>query len=270
MASGPGPSQERTISRSSRHNTIQRGNDMRTPGLAMIVALAALGGWSAPTPAVAATGAVPVRMAAGLRVANLQITKTVSPDPMIIGAESYYTITVTNNGDEPATDVTVTDTLDPNLTAGDLPDGCAISGQTVTCGGPGTTIQPGESVVYRVPVTVDPSLADGTNITNPVQATASNAPGASTQLISQTQTMTDVEIVKTGTVNDDGTITWTITVTNHGPSDAVDVTVEDETDGNQTTIVDRPGECPGGGLTLTCPLGTLEPDESRTFTFTVT
>ena len=30
-----------------------------------------------------------------------------------------------------------------------------------------------------------------------------------------------------------------------------------------TTITDRPDECPGGGLTLTCPLGTLEPRSPR-------
>lgn len=55
------------------------------------------------------------------------------------------------------------------------------------------------------------------------------------------------------------TVSAAIAVTNHGPSEAVDVTVEDETNGNLTTITDRPDECPGGGLTLTCPLGTLEP-----------
>ncbi|MEV0583723.1 CARDB domain-containing protein [Nonomuraea sp. NPDC050310] len=207
----------------------------------------------------------------GARAAQLQVTKTVSPDPMIIGAESVYTLTVRNTGDTPATDVVVTDTLDPNLTPGALPAGCTASGQTVTCGGPGTAIPPGGELTLSIPVTVDSALADGTNLRNGFTADGSNTAPATGQLISQTRTVTDVEITKSGpaTVEQDGTITYTVVVVNHGPSDAVDVTVQDPTDGNLTEIVDLPAECPASGLTVSCPLGRLKPGERREFTFTV-
>ncbi|MBO2453191.1 DUF11 domain-containing protein [Actinomadura barringtoniae] len=207
------------------------------------------------------------------RNANLQVTKSVSPDPMTIGAEAVYTVTVTNSGDSAASDVTVTDALPSEVTVGTAPSGCAVSGQKVTCGGTGVSVPAGGSITYQIPVTVDPSLSDGTNLTSRADVSTST-PGAQaqgTQLISQTRTLTDVEITKTGpaTVNPDGTITYTIKVVNHGPSDAVDVTVQDPTNGNLTTIVDLPAECPASGLTVTCPLGRLGPGETKTFTFTV-
>ncbi|MEU5879394.1 hypothetical protein [Spirillospora sp. NPDC047279] len=192
---------------------------------------------------------------------------------MIIGAESVYTVTVTNGGDEAAEDVTVTDTLDPNVTAGALPAGCSASGQVVTCGGTGTALGPGETLTYEIPVTVNPDVSDGTNVTNRVTA-SSTTPGvadASTQLISQTRTLTDVRIEKSApaAVGPNGTITYTVVVTNDGPSDAVDVTVEDPTNGNLDTIVSLPDECPASGLTITCPLGTLGPGDSVTLTIVV-
>ncbi|GAB3482970.1 hypothetical protein GCM10027440_24060 [Nocardiopsis coralliicola] len=201
---------------------------------------------------------------------QLSVSKTASPDPLAIGGEAVYTITVTNSGDETARGVTVTDTLDPNVTAGALPPECSATGATVTCFGAGTDIPAGESVTVEVPVTVDPSLSDGTNIANRVSAVAESGESANDQLISVARVETDVEIIKTAsaTAEEDGTVTYTITVINHGPSNAVEVTVEDPTDGNQTTLVGRPGVCSVEGLTLTCPLGTLAPDEEVSFSFT--
>ena len=43
--------------------------------------------------------------------ADLEITKSDSPDPVTTGSDLTYTITVTNNGPDAATSVTVTDTL---------------------------------------------------------------------------------------------------------------------------------------------------------------
>ncbi|PSL00051.1 putative repeat protein (TIGR01451 family) [Murinocardiopsis flavida] len=223
-----------------------------------------------PTRAAASAKATPD---AGQRSADLHVTKSVSPDPMVIGAESVYTVTVTNTGDEDAEDVTVTDTVSAEMSVGALSGDCSAAGQTVTCGGPGTTVPAGESVQYTIPVTVDPDVADGTDMTNSAEVSTSSS-GATvdgTQLISETQTLTDIEITKTGpaTANPDGTITYTMTVTNNGPSEAVEVTVEDPTNGQLTTIEDLPAECPPSGLTITCALGTLEPGESDTFTVTM-
>lgn len=204
--------------------------------------------------------------------ATLGVTASVSPDPMVIGGDATYTVTVTNSGSGDATDATTTVTLDDNVTISTLPDGCTASRQVVTCGGAGTTIAAGGSATYRIPVSVKSSLSDGTNITLRASVSSSSASTQSTQLISQAQTLTDVEITKTAStanVSPDGTITYTITVTNHGPSDAVNVTVQDPTNGNHTTITSLPSQCPASGLTVTCPLGTLTAGQVETFQFTV-
>jgi uncharacterized repeat protein (TIGR01451 family) len=250
----------------ARHHRADRpdGGDVtgfRAVGLAAALALV-----------LAGCGVAWAATAHGHRGAQLNVTKTVSPNPMVIGGDAVYTITVTNTGDAPAADVTTTDTLDGNLTAGTMPAGCTASGRTVTCGGSGTTLAPGGTLTYQIPVSVDPGISDGTNITNKVAVTSSTAGAyASTRLISQAYTMTDVEITKTGdqTVNPNGTITYTVVVTNHGPSDAVNVTVQDPTDGNLVAITGLPVECPASGLSITCPLGTLGPGESKTLTITV-
>lgn len=49
-------------------------------------------------------------------VADLQITKTASPDPVSVGQDLTYTLTVTNNGPNTATDVQVTDPLPAGVT----------------------------------------------------------------------------------------------------------------------------------------------------------
>lgn len=205
----------------------------------------------------------------GALAAALTVSKTVTPNPLTVGGTGTYTVVITNTGDEPAADVTLSDTLDPGVTVGALPPGCSASGQIVTCGA--GALPPGGSTTVEIPFTVDPSLSDGYNVVNRAEATSSTGSGGSTQLITQAQTLADVTITKDGpaTVHPDGTITWSFAVTNLGPSDAVDVTVQDPTDGNLTTIVDRPAECPGGGLTITCPLGTLSPGQTETFTVTV-
>ena len=48
--------------------------------------------------------------------ADLAVTKTDSPDPVIAGEQLYYTLTVTNKGPNDVPDVSVTDTLPSQVT----------------------------------------------------------------------------------------------------------------------------------------------------------
>lgn len=244
----------------SRYGTLTRGDEMRRPGITAVVALAALGGgWSGPpAEGVPLPGGGP----------ELRITKTVTPDPLIIGGESVYAVTVTNTGDQDAENVTIIDAVGPGTAPGPLPRGCSLAGLIITCGGTGLTIPAGQSVAYELPVMIDPSLPDGTDITTRARVTAPHAPGDTTQLTSRTRTMADVEVVTTGppTVSEGAGITYTVTVTNNGPSPAVDVTVQDLADGDRTTLTGRPAACGGDPLT-TCRLGVLGPRESRTLSF---
>ncbi|MGW6494691.1 hypothetical protein [Nonomuraea angiospora] len=163
---------------------------MGMPGIAAVIALLAVGGWtgvygSAPPPL---SGAVP----AAFHVPgspDLRIVGTVSPEPMLIGGESVYSVTVTNAGDRAAQSVTVIDTLDRNAIPGPIPDDCALvrRGGAVACGGPGVTLPAGQSVSYEIPVTIDPGVPEGAHVLNRVEVTAWGMGSGTTRMVSPTR-----------------------------------------------------------------------------------
>ena len=100
--------------------------------------------------------------------ADLAITKTDSPDPVITGNDLTYPLTVTNNGPDAATSVTVTDNLPPETTF----VSCASTGGGV-CGGSANNrtvtfplLTSGESETITFVANVNCSVADGTVISN--------------------------------------------------------------------------------------------------------
>jgi len=100
--------------------------------------------------------------------ADLAITKTGSPDPVIAGNDLTYTVTVTNNGPDTATSVTVTDNLPAETTF----VSCSSTGGGV-CGGSGNnqtvtfaSLASGQSETITFVANVSCSVADGTAINN--------------------------------------------------------------------------------------------------------
>ena len=100
--------------------------------------------------------------------ADLAITKSDSPDPVIAGNDLTYTVTVTNNGPDAATSVSVTDNLPSETTF----VSCSSTGGGV-CGGSGNnrtvtfaSLASGQSETITFVTSVDCSLADGTLINN--------------------------------------------------------------------------------------------------------
>jgi uncharacterized protein len=109
--------------------------------------------------------------------ADLSITKTDSPDPVVTGSGITYTITVTNNGIDNASNVVVTDNLPVQTTF----VSCNSTGGGV-CGGSGnnrsitfTTLPIGGSAVITIQATVNCSVSEGTVINN--TATVSSSTG---------------------------------------------------------------------------------------------
>jgi len=83
--------------------------------------------------------------------ADLEISKADSPDPVTVGDNLTYTITVTNRGPDPATNVVVTDTLPSGVTFVSASPGCVHSAGVVTCNL--GTIPAGDSVTITIVVT---------------------------------------------------------------------------------------------------------------------
>lgn len=148
-------------------------------------------------------------------LANLSITKTDSPDPVVTGSNITYTITVSNAGPAVAQSVTVTDTLPPNTTF------VSCSSSTGTCGGKGNnrtvtwaTLDPGASVTATIVATANCSVANGTVITNTATVTsATTDPATDDNMATTTTTASNPAPVITCPAN--------ITTTSNTPTGAV-------------------------------------------------
>ena len=64
---------------------------------------------------------------------DLSVEKTDDPDPVVVGEDVTYTVTVTNNGPDDATGVTLTDTLDSDVTFVSAPACDPPVGGVLTC-----------------------------------------------------------------------------------------------------------------------------------------
>jgi len=101
---------------------------------------------------------------------SLNITKTVSTDPVGPGGTLTYTITVANTGSANATGVTVVDDYDETVL--DITDagGGIDDGDTITCDG-GITIPVGDQISYTITATVSPTARRGSTFYNTANVT---------------------------------------------------------------------------------------------------
>ncbi len=206
--------------------------------------------------------------------ADLSITKSDNPDPVLPGDTLTYTVTVNNAGPSSATDVVVTDTLPAGVTFAST-SGCAEDPAGVPTCSLGT-IAAGGSASYTITVTAD--AATSGVVTNTASVT-SNTPDPDTSNNTDTEDTTvappgTAELRVTKSDNPDpvqpgGTLTYTITVTNAGPADADDVVATDTLPAG-VTFVSTAGcaEDPAG--VPTCSLGTIAAGSSASYTVTVT
>src|SRR5262249_27900928 len=183
--------------------------------------------------------------------ADLALTKSDSPDPVIAGSNITYTVNFVNNGPGSATSVTVTDAVPANTTfvSAVVTTGTGWSTSSPAVGGTGNvvfskaSVLNGETAVFTIVVKVNPSTANGATITNSATAaptssdpnTANNTATATTTV----STQADLSVTKTDSpdpVIAGNNITYTINFTNNGPSDAQTVTVADAVPANTTFV----------------------------------
>lgn len=161
--------------------------------------------------------------------ADVSVTKSDSPDPVVAGAGLTYILSATNNGPSVARGVVLADTLPAQVSF----SGTTISGGSGVCsplaGSPVVVscnlgdLSPGQTVMVFIDVVVASSTADGAVLINSASVSSSTTdPVPGNNAIDETTgviTEADIWIDKTGnfpTGNPSGTILYVLTVHNVG------------------------------------------------------
>jgi uncharacterized repeat protein (TIGR01451 family) len=215
--------------------------------------------------------------------ADLAVTKTDGQVTAVPGQTITYTIVASNSGPGDATSATVSDVLPPALLA--VTWTCAASPGS-SCAGSGSgnindtvDLAAAGTATYTVTGTVS-SAATGT-LSNTVTVTASGGgtdpnPGNNSATDVDTLTpVTDLTIAKTDSadpVSPGDPLTYTLTISNAGPSDSSAATVTDALPTSVTFVSSNPPSptCTFASATVTCSLGPLAAGASAAVTIDVT
>jgi uncharacterized repeat protein (TIGR01451 family) len=195
--------------------------------------------------------------------ANLSLTKTDAPDPVLVGQQVTYTLTVGNGGPRAATGVQVTDTLPAGMAFDSTVPSqgtCSQASGTVTCqlgtigNGNGALVtikgRPQSTGTVSNTATVSSSVNDPVTSNNTATASTTVNPSADLAV-----TNTDSpDPVAVGTQ-----LTYAVGVSNAGPSSATGITLTDTLPAGVTFNSATPtqGSCSQASGTVTCSLGTL-------------
>jgi uncharacterized repeat protein (TIGR01451 family) len=216
-----------------------------------------------------------------MAVADLSLTKSDLPDPVVAGMNLTYTLTVTNNGPSTAVNVVVEDVLSSAVSVVSV---AGTGGASCNAGVPGDpflptacafdSMAPSASETMTIVVTVNPDVPDGTIIHNDARVSSGVFDDDNSNDFASEDTTVNAEADLSITKADlpdpvlaGTTLTYELTVTNNGPSDAVGVVVEDSLPAEVTfqsaTISNGSGTCvlfnePPN--TVSCQLDTVPPN----------
>ena len=220
----------------------------------------------------------------------IHIVKTADAALVNAGDPIGFTLTVYNDGSGDAAGVSLTDTLPTNAglawsiasQGAGWNGSCAIALGMLTCGPvtvPAGTTQAAST--FTVHITSGTTGATGGDcpetgvVDNTGNVTTSNDGSDESSASTCVQAMVDLSVTKAGSpatqTLGDGNITWTMVVTNHGPSEATGVTVADPMPAGNTFVsaTSTKGSCTGGAI-LNCTIGSMAAGESVTITLVTT
>ncbi len=197
--------------------------------------------------------------------ADLQIEKTAAPSPATPGTDETFTLKVTNHGPNTAANVVVSDPLPAGLTFVSASPGCSQSGAEphVTCTLPSLAVH--ESTTFTIVAHVPDTASEG--IVNTATVTSSTP---DPDLSNNEDTVTvplgerepaDLAIEKVASLKEvtaGGQVSYTLIVTNKGPSTGTGVLVTDPVPPALSVTSAQPsqGSC-DTTIGVRCELGTI-------------
>jgi uncharacterized repeat protein (TIGR01451 family) len=176
-----------------------------------------------------------------LQPADVEVKKS-GPGTVNAGSQFSYTLTVKNHGPGAARDVVIADSLPATATYVSSSDIGSLSSRTVTWPTV-VSIAVGDSVQRTVTVSA-PGAGPLTNIARAAtftidpDSTNNNGTNAAARVTSMVTPRADIEVTKSGPASVFGPaqLTYTLTVTNHGPSVADDVAIADSLPASVTHV----------------------------------
>jgi uncharacterized repeat protein (TIGR01451 family) len=198
------------------------------------------------------------------------------------GTNVTYTVTLTNNGPSTAVNVTLTDTLPANTTfvSATQTSGpaftCAHAAGVVTC--TSASFAPASPAAFTIVAAIAPNASG--SMVNVAEASSPIAdPNANNNRATVTTTLAssaDLAVTKSGpaSVTAGTNATYTVTLTNNGPSTAANVTLTDTLAAGSTlvTATQTSGptfNCTSGTTTVTCTSASFAPAATATFQIVV-
>jgi uncharacterized repeat protein (TIGR01451 family) len=200
--------------------------------------------------------------------ADLGVRKHDSPDPVVAGTQYSYVLIVGNRGPAAAPAVTLVDPLPPGVTAVSVRStlGACTGSTTITCV-LGTLTQ-GLGAEIEIVATAPSDLPSPNPMINTATVTSPGTPDPNPLNDSRSEPTTvvaraDVRITKSGpaSVPPGGIATYTVTITNAGPSSASGVVLLDPTPAGLVPL-----SVTGACTALPCALGSVAPSEQRVVT----
>jgi uncharacterized repeat protein (TIGR01451 family) len=201
--------------------------------------------------------------------ADMAVLKS-GPATVLAGSNVTYTITVTNNGPDPAQSASMSDTLPVgetfvSFTQATGPAFLLSGGSTSTA--TIATLNSGATATFVLVGQAGAGLANGSTLSNTATVSSSTTdpnPGNNTSTVNSTVNATaDLAVTKSGpaTVLAGSNVTYTITVTNNGPVAALNTTMSDALPVGETFVsfsqASGPSATLSGGATSTATWSSL-------------
>jgi uncharacterized repeat protein (TIGR01451 family) len=219
--------------------------------------------------------------------ADLILTSQTSATQIVAGQSFTYTVQLTNNGPDDAANVVFSDLAPAGVTF----TSCSSSQGTCTISGGGVSLNlgnlaNGNAVAITIQATLSTTVSDGANLTNTPSVTSStsdpdttNNSGSAASAIITVENNSDLQVTTQSNVdviNFGGSLTYTVTVSNHGPFQASAVTLVDPVPAqaiflsmNSTGGAACTTPAPAQHGTVTCNFGNMASGATATVSFTV-